>query len=92
MKIVDDQDKIRCNPIPYKMPPVCLDNRVRSRSADLFHKQRILCWIMTSPENHQKRAMAVKNTWGKRCNILLFMSSEEGIENFKKTNNGIQPE
>ena len=34
---------------------------------------------MTSPENHKTKAMAVKKTWGKRCNILLFMSSEAGI-------------
>lgn len=55
---------------------------MRSKSADLFQKERILCWIMTSPDNHKKRAMAVKNTWGKRCNVLLFMSSEEGITSF----------
>lgn len=39
---------------------------------------KILCWIMTNPNNHKKKAVRIKETWGKRCNILLFMSSKHG--------------
>ncbi|CAG0899538.1 unnamed protein product, partial [Darwinula stevensoni] len=38
---------------------------------------RVLCLVMTQPENHQKKAKHVKATWGKRCSILLFGSSQE---------------
>ncbi|KAI9554896.1 hypothetical protein GHT06_020174 [Daphnia sinensis] len=44
---------------------------------ELREKVRVLCWVMTGPKNHEKKAIHVKRTWGKRCNILVFMSSVE---------------
>ncbi|XP_061182114.1 glycoprotein-N-acetylgalactosamine 3-beta-galactosyltransferase 1-like [Saccostrea echinata] len=43
---------------------------------DLRKKVRVLCWVMTAPKNLDKKATAVKNTWGKRCNKVIFFSSE----------------
>jgi hypothetical protein len=44
----------------------------------MYTKVRVLCWIMTTPKNHWKKARHDKNTWGKRCNRLIFISTETG--------------
>lgn len=41
----------------------------------LFHQVKIMCMVMTVPENHETRAIHIKNTWGKKCNKLIFMTS-----------------
>ncbi|MED6239587.1 Glycoprotein-N-acetylgalactosamine 3-beta-galactosyltransferase 1-B [Ataeniobius toweri] len=49
-----------------------------SRMADeLYKKVRILCWVMTGPNNLETKARHVKYTWSRHCNIVVFMSSVE---------------
>ena len=57
-----------------------LNNEI-SLATNLTKEVRVLCWIMTNPKNHKTKAIHVKETWGQRCNILLFMSSESGKSN-----------
>ncbi|XP_055518185.1 glycoprotein-N-acetylgalactosamine 3-beta-galactosyltransferase 1-like isoform X1 [Leucoraja erinacea] len=49
----------------------------RSLADDLYKRVRILCWVMTSPQNLEKKTKHVKATWVKNCNSVLFMSSKE---------------
>lgn len=43
----------------------------------LYKKVRILCWVMTGPDNLHSKARHVKATWSRHCNTVLFMSSVE---------------
>lgn len=64
------------NVIKQCFPPI--DNNT---AADILKKKvRILCWIMTSPATLESRAVHVRNTWGKRCDVLLFASDTENKE------------
>ncbi|KAM4796043.1 glycoprotein-N-acetylgalactosamine 3-beta-galactosyltransferase 1-like [Rhinophrynus dorsalis] len=46
-----------------------------SVSDNLSKKVRVLCWIMTAPANLEKKAIHVKYSWARHCNVALFMSS-----------------
>lgn len=42
---------------------------------DLHDEVRVLCWVLTYPHNHLTKAAAVRDTWGRRCNKLVFIST-----------------
>lgn len=44
-------------------------------TVDEVKNLRIFCLILTSQKNHQQKAIHVKNTWGRHCNKLLFVST-----------------
>ncbi|XP_043649928.1 glycoprotein-N-acetylgalactosamine 3-beta-galactosyltransferase 1 [Drosophila teissieri] len=46
----------------------------------LHNETRVLCMVLTLPKNHQTRVRRVKGTWGRRCNKLIFISSQEDRE------------
>nr|XP_027213720.1 glycoprotein-N-acetylgalactosamine 3-beta-galactosyltransferase 1-like [Penaeus vannamei] len=48
-----------------------------AQAEKLAEQVRILCLVMTMESNHEKKAVHLKNTWGKRCNKLIFMSTKD---------------
>uniref|UniRef100_A0A4W6CK83 Glycoprotein-N-acetylgalactosamine 3-beta-galactosyltransferase 1 n=1 Tax=Lates calcarifer TaxID=8187 RepID=A0A4W6CK83_LATCA len=47
----------------------------KSSAANSSHTTRILCWIMTGPKNLESRTKHIRETWAKRCDRVLYMSS-----------------
>jgi hypothetical protein len=48
----------------------------------LFYEIKILCLILTQPKFHKTKAYHVNNTWGHKCNKLIFLSTEN-VPNFE---------
>lgn len=40
---------------------------------------RVLCWVNTYHKNHATRLHAIKKTWGKKCDKIVFMSDIEDL-------------
>ncbi|XP_077052602.1 glycoprotein-N-acetylgalactosamine 3-beta-galactosyltransferase 1 [Siphateles boraxobius] len=49
----------------------------RRAALHLSQKVKALCWVMTQPQHLESRTQHIRDTWGKRCNIILYMSSKE---------------
>nr|CAX74232.1 Glycoprotein-N-acetylgalactosamine 3-beta-galactosyltransferase 1 [Schistosoma japonicum] len=45
-------------------------------SRKLYKEIRILCYILTYPENYYKKAIHVHNTWARRCTKHIFASAK----------------
>ncbi|XP_047476450.1 glycoprotein-N-acetylgalactosamine 3-beta-galactosyltransferase 1-like, partial [Penaeus chinensis] len=43
----------------------------------LYAEVRVLCWVPVAPADHNKTAVHVRATWGRRCNKLLFISTKD---------------
>ncbi|CAG9830292.1 unnamed protein product [Diabrotica balteata] len=58
-------------------------NEDEMSDVELVGEVRILCWIMTGPSNHEKKAKHVKATWGKRYENLpaIPLNVSEGRNN-----------
>ncbi|XP_014663957.1 PREDICTED: glycoprotein-N-acetylgalactosamine 3-beta-galactosyltransferase 1-like [Priapulus caudatus] len=55
-----------------------LDEQSRgSQGENTDQHVRVACLIPTTPANVKSKAIHVKATWGKRCDVLAFFSSEE---------------
>lgn len=56
---------------------MCVSGEDGHTADQLYKKVRVLCWVMTGPNNLETKARHVKNTWTRHCNIVVFMSSVE---------------
>jgi len=51
-----------------------------ANATELYEQIRVLCLVMTHPGAHKTKALRVYKTWGKRCNYIEFLSTEEDDE------------
>lgn len=75
-----EQFKIKLGSRDDDQDVIYLSNAYKHRAAipSPAKKLKLLCWIMTNPDNHKTKALYVKWTWSKRCDKVLFMSSATG--------------
>eukprot|EP00040_Diaphanoeca_grandis_P043925 m.269514 g.269514 ORF g.269514 m.269514 type:complete len:672 (-) comp84709_c0_seq1:209-2224(-) len=56
-------------------PASSLNFKLPTTNKHSSNGSRVLCWILTQPPSHAIKAVAVNNTWGRNCDLLLFMTT-----------------
>ncbi|XP_033242688.1 glycoprotein-N-acetylgalactosamine 3-beta-galactosyltransferase 1-like isoform X2 [Drosophila miranda] len=82
LRLTDSRD-YALTQAPAATPQVHTETKTETEAdiaAWLFNETRVLCLVLTIPQWHHRKAAKVKNTWGSRCNKLIFLSSEEDKE------------
>ncbi|XP_066280709.1 glycoprotein-N-acetylgalactosamine 3-beta-galactosyltransferase 1-like [Branchiostoma lanceolatum] len=67
------------NPVTGPPPPLKVitpteflaPNQVQEES-----RVRVLCWILTDPENHDSKALPAYDTWASKCDRTLFITTK----------------
>ena len=54
-----------------------VNERLQNLTDTLMSTTQILCWVLTGPKTIEKRGAAILETWGPKCDKLLFMTSEK---------------
>uniref|UniRef100_A0A8C5LMJ2 N-acetylgalactosaminide beta-1,3-galactosyltransferase n=1 Tax=Leptobrachium leishanense TaxID=445787 RepID=A0A8C5LMJ2_9ANUR len=68
----------RFKPAQFQVFPDTIHAHTKANTSvadNLFNRVRVLCWIMTGPKNLQTKAIHLKYSWTRHCNMVLFMSS-----------------
>ena len=52
-------------------------------SERIINASRVLCWVLTGPTTIDTRGAAILETWGPKCDRLLFMTSEHDKSTLK---------
>ena len=55
---------------------ICRQTKQSDISNNVELKDRILCFVITSPKTLYTKAVHVRDTWGKKCNKIIFFSSK----------------
>ncbi|XP_015472029.1 glycoprotein-N-acetylgalactosamine 3-beta-galactosyltransferase 1-like [Parus major] len=63
-------------PVLYGVAPSDAAGEDAGVARGLFQRVRVLCWVLTAPQNLESRARYVRDTWARRCNVAVFVSSE----------------
>ncbi|XP_047476977.1 glycoprotein-N-acetylgalactosamine 3-beta-galactosyltransferase 1-like [Penaeus chinensis] len=51
------------------------ETKLQAEAEEKIRKLKVLCWVPVAAKNHNTSARVVMETWGKRCDRLVFMSS-----------------
>jgi hypothetical protein len=55
-----------------------LNSEIADVAEYLFNKTQVLCVVMTDMNSYKDRGFNIEDTWGKRCNKIMFFSDKIG--------------